>query len=215
MNDTRVAIFCSYSHKDEAYRKTFETILDNLKHTNLIDVWHDRMIPAGSDWAGQIDDNLNRSDIVVLFVSADFLASNYCYDKEMGRALEREALGETIIMPMIVRSCDWEDAPFKRFQMIPKGAKPIAKWKYRDDAWTDVSIALKATIRSVLAKKLSKLQAAAIHYQIARDAPAQQAERARIMAELTTRIFDITSDIGPPVRKGIKKAGDAFKHIDD
>ena len=64
---------------------------------------HDRQIAAGEDWAGGIDEHLNSADIITLFVSADFLASDYCYEKELSRALEREERKEALVVPIIVR----------------------------------------------------------------------------------------------------------------
>jgi hypothetical protein len=156
--DSSVEIFCSYSHKDETLREKFDPIVKNLQRHNEVQVWHDRKIAAGSEWADEIDKHLNSADIVVLLVSSDFLASDYCYEKEMGRALEREAKSEVVIVPVLVRPCDWQDAPFGRLQVIPKGEKAITAWKNRDEAWTQVSLALKSTIRSVLSKKAERLK---------------------------------------------------------
>lgn len=156
--DGSVALFCSYSHKDEPIRDQFEACLALLKRQKLVDIWYDRMIQAGSNWAGEIDDRINTADVIALFVSADFIASDYCFEKELGRALERAQKHEAELVPIIVRACDWEDAPFACFQAVPKGARPVMSWENRDEAWTDVAKQLKVTIRAVLEKKIKKLQ---------------------------------------------------------
>lgn len=86
---TSVEVFCSYSHRDEALREQFEAHVALMQRKNLIRVWHDRQILAGHDWGGDIDSHLNSADLITLFVSADFLNSNYCYEKEVVRAMER------------------------------------------------------------------------------------------------------------------------------
>ncbi len=96
-----VEVFISYSHKDESFRKKLESHLAQLKRNGLISIWHDRKISAGKEWKGQIDDALERAKIVLLLISADFLASDYCYDVEMKRALDRHAKGETQVVPII------------------------------------------------------------------------------------------------------------------
>ena len=69
----------------------------------------------------------------------DFLASDYCFDVEMKRALERHDRGETRVIPVIVRACDWTSSPFARLQALPKDAKPVTSWASRDQAWADVA----------------------------------------------------------------------------
>lgn len=85
----RVEIFYSYSHKDEKLRDRLEKHLSILKREGVISGWHDRKITGGKEWAGQIDEHLNSAHIILLLVSADFVASDYCYDVEVKRAMER------------------------------------------------------------------------------------------------------------------------------
>src|ERR1035441_9343706 len=116
-------VFISYAHEDEELRQEFVKHLSQLKRDGLIQDWHDREITAGSEWAGQIDEHLNAADIVVLLVSPDFVASEYCYDIEMKRALERHAAGEARVVPVILRPSDWQTAPFAKLNALPKEAK--------------------------------------------------------------------------------------------
>jgi len=76
-------------------------------------------------------------------VSADFLASDYCYETEMKMALEREAKGEASVVPVILRACDWKGALFGKLQGFPKDMKPITSWANRDEAWTDVAAGIR------------------------------------------------------------------------
>lgn len=88
--------------------------------------WYDRRISAGEEWKHQIDAHLEAADIILLLVSADFLASDYCYDIEMRRALERHDAGEARVIPVIVRAVDWTGAPFDRLKILPRDAKPVS-----------------------------------------------------------------------------------------
>jgi internalin A len=134
-----VRLFYSYSHKDEALRNELETHLKLLQRTGLIDTWHDRKIEAGDDWKQQIDENLDRADIILLLVSSDFIASDYCYEKEMKRALERGEKGEAEVIPIIVRDVNWKKAPFAKLQALPKDGLAVTKWADKDSAWRNVS----------------------------------------------------------------------------
>ena len=89
-----VEVFISYSHKDEALKEELEDHLSLLQRGKLISVWHDRKIGAGREWADQIDERLESAQIILLLISAKFLASDYCHDIEMRRAMERHEAGE-------------------------------------------------------------------------------------------------------------------------
>ena len=99
-----IEVFISYSHKDEALREKLGTHLSLLKRQGVIDEWHDRRIGAGQEWAGAIDEHLNSAAVILLLVSADFVASDYCYDLEMTRALERHDAGDARVIPVILRT---------------------------------------------------------------------------------------------------------------
>src|SRR4029450_9084620 len=101
-----IDVFYSYSHKDEVLRERLETHLKLLKRQGIVQDWHDRRISAGSEWEGQINQYLESAHIILLLISADFLASDYCYDKEMQRALARHEAGEARVIPIMLRSVD-------------------------------------------------------------------------------------------------------------
>src|SRR5512135_68983 len=146
-----ISLFYSYSHKDEALRDELETHLTLLRRQGVVRGWHDRCIPAGTEWAGQIDQHLEAADVILLLVSADFLASDYCYDKEMKRALERHGAGAARVIPVILRPCDWQSAPFWKLQALPKDGKPVTTWTDRDEAFTDIARGIREAVASLAA----------------------------------------------------------------
>src|ERR1035437_10920098 len=85
------ALFLSYSHKDEVLRDQLETQLTMLKRQGVISVWHDRRLIAGDRGDEGISRQLEAADIILLLVSPDFMASEYCYSVEMTSALERRS----------------------------------------------------------------------------------------------------------------------------
>jgi internalin A len=142
-------LFYSYSHKDETLRDELETHLKLLQRQGLIKPWHDRRILPGDDWVSDIDDNLNRADIILLLVSADFMASDYCYDIEMTRAMERHESGEARVIPIILRPVDWRDTPFNKLSWLPQNGTPVVQWDNRDAAWLNVETGLKQVVESL------------------------------------------------------------------
>jgi internalin A len=141
--DQLVRAFISYSHKDESLRAELETHLKLLNRKGLLDLWTDRRITAGAEWKEEIDENLEGANLVLLLVSADFIASDYCYGKEMHRALERHAAGDARVIPIIVRDVNWRSAPFAKLHVLPKDGKAVAAKGRprlaRDAAWKNVA----------------------------------------------------------------------------
>jgi hypothetical protein len=140
---TPLRLFYTYSHEDETMRDALETHLALLRREGVIAGWHDRQLIAGQEWKDQIDRHLDEADIILLLVSADFLASDYCYEVEIQRALARHKAGEACVIPVIIRSVDWSRAPFAKLQALPKDAKAVASWHNPDEAWTDVARGLR------------------------------------------------------------------------
>ncbi|WP_133513332.1 DUF4062 domain-containing protein [Candidatus Thiosymbion oneisti] len=139
-----VKLFYSYAHADEAMAQRLQMHLSLLRRQNVIDSWSDRRIDTGADYAGIIADELERADIILFLISANFLASDYCWDVEMRRALERHKSGEARVIPVILRSCDWQPAPFGKIQALPKDARPISNWTDEDSAFADVAVGIRA-----------------------------------------------------------------------
>ncbi len=146
MSDAATApldLFYSYSHKDERLRDRLGVMMDALKRAGLIRGWHDRQIKAGEKWEQKIHERLKTADIILLLVSPDFVASDYCYDIEVNLALERHSRGEARVIPVILRPCMWETTPFADLQAVPKLGKPVTKWSNRDEAFLDVAEAIR------------------------------------------------------------------------
>ena len=137
-------LFISYSHKDDDLRAQFVVALSQLQREGLLESWDDREITGGTEWAGQIDSRLNAADIIVLLVSPDFLASPYCYDREMTRALERHEKREARVVPIILRPCDWKTSPFAKLNALPKEGKPVVDWRTLDHAFLNVAQGLRS-----------------------------------------------------------------------
>lgn len=164
------SIFFSYSHADEALRDQLEKQLSLLKRQGIIEVWHDRRIGAGQDFGKEIDRHVETDDIILLLVSADFLASDYCYDKEMARAMARHEAGEAIVVPVILRACDWHGAPFGKLNATPPDARPITQYPDRDQALLEVAKAVRAA-----AERLRSSNAKTIDHSTSKQAPAPPA----------------------------------------
>lgn len=146
-------LFYSYSHKDEPLRDELETHLAMLKNEGVIRGWHDRQIPPGQEWDEKIDEHLNSADIILLLASPDFLASSYCYGIEVTRAMERHEAGAARVIPVILRPCEWQRAPFSKLQALPTGTIPITRWPDRDEAFLNVAEGIRRAVVELLSSR--------------------------------------------------------------
>ncbi|HEY1352325.1 MAG TPA: toll/interleukin-1 receptor domain-containing protein [Ktedonobacteraceae bacterium] len=124
-----------------------------LRRQGLITSWHDGEIVAGTLWEKEIEAHLNAASIILLLISPAFIASDYCYSKEMQRALERHRLGRTRVIPILLRPVDWVATPFSQLQMLPTGARPITNWPDHDQALEDVAGGIRRVVDDLLTQK--------------------------------------------------------------
>ena len=139
----------SYSHADEQLRNELEKHLSPLKRMGKIETWHDRRIEPGDIFESEIDQNFSDADIVLLLVSPDFIASNYCYEVEMSNSLQRHERGEAIVIPVILRSCAWHQLPFGKLLAATTDGKPIIKFTHIDDGFVEVVEAVSKALSKV------------------------------------------------------------------
>jgi enamine deaminase RidA (YjgF/YER057c/UK114 family) len=142
-----IKVFCSYAHVDELYLQELKAHLSVLQRQGLVSTWYDRQIIAGTNWAQAIDAHLETASLILLLVSSSFLASDYCYEVEMHRAMQRHNAEIAHVLPIIVRPCDWAHTPFAKLQCLPRDGKPVTEWSNRDSAWNDVA----AGVREIIA----------------------------------------------------------------
>jgi internalin A len=134
-----LSLFISYSHKDELFRDELRGALTAYERIGELTAWDDTCIVAGQKWEAEIVAKLERADIIVLLLSNDFILSDYCYLKEMKRAVENDAAGECAIVPIVVRACAFQKLELGQIQAILPGGKSIRQHKDRDAAWLKVT----------------------------------------------------------------------------
>lgn len=150
MNAMTWRVFYSYSHKDAELRAKLATYLAPLRQQNKIVEWHDRKIEPGADWEREISDQLDSANLILLLVSEEFLASDYCFGVEVDRALARLKRGEVKVVPILLRPCLWQESRFSELQIIPRDAKAVTLWTSTEEAFMDVT----SEIRNLVSEPL-------------------------------------------------------------
>jgi tetratricopeptide (TPR) repeat protein len=145
-----IKLFYCYAREDKPLRDELEKHLAWLKRRYQLTNWHDREILPGEEWEQAIDTHLNTAHLILLLLSPDFMASDYCYSKEMKHALKRHQAGTCRVVPILLRPTYWEDAPFSTLQFVPTDARAITRWPDRDEAFQDVVAEINRTIKDLL-----------------------------------------------------------------
>ncbi|HYU71710.1 MAG TPA: toll/interleukin-1 receptor domain-containing protein [Ktedonobacteraceae bacterium] len=146
------SVFISYAHRDRAFREKLETHLSNLRRQNVIASWYDGNISPGTDWKSQIIEHLNTDQIILLLISADFMASDFCYSLEMTRAIARHDANQARVIPIILRPTDWKGAPFAKLKVLSTDGKAVTRWPTRDDAFVNIVQGIRQAIDDLMKK---------------------------------------------------------------
>ena len=149
-----LSIFFSYAHKDAKLRKELAEHLGLLERQGYVTMWHDGEIRAGKEWDFEIKKQLEEAQIILLLISSGFIVSDYCYSKEMQRAIERHDLREARVIPILLRPCIYKEAPFAKLQMLPTDAnnnvRAITRWRpNRDEAFAKVAEEISKVVKEL------------------------------------------------------------------
>ncbi|HRD81748.1 MAG: toll/interleukin-1 receptor domain-containing protein [Saprospiraceae bacterium] len=139
-------IFFSYSKHDRQYLDELLRQLSGLRRQGKIQPWNDLDILPGEEWDAKIKHELQTADIIMLFLSPDFLNTDYIWDVEITAAMARHEQGTAVVIPVAVRPCDWSGLPFSKLNALPSKAKPVTSYTNRDEAWLEVVQGVKRVV---------------------------------------------------------------------
>ena len=187
--------FISYSHQDAEHLDRLHEHLATLRRQGHLDAWTDRDICAGEVIDEQVAANLHNSEIYLLLVSSAFLNSNYCYEKEFLVALDRFKAGKAVIVPLIIRECDWGIPALRQFKALPRDGKPVISrhWHTPDEAYADIATGLRFLIDEIESRELSRKKRAKdkdddFLPDSSHVSPEQRAELRKIGEEIVARL---------------------------
>ena len=139
-------VFFSYSKFDRPLLEEFLRHLSGLRRMGKLESWQDHDILPGEEWDQAIREKLQSADIILLLISANFLSTDYIWDVEINKAMERHERGEARVIPIILKSCDWEELPFGKLNGLPSKGKPVTAYADRDEAWVEVVKGIKRVL---------------------------------------------------------------------
>jgi hypothetical protein len=151
-----IKIFIAYSRKDTEFLSDLKTFLWPLERNQSIKIWYDGEIIPGQVWENEIKQALHTAEIFLLLVSANSLASDYFYNKEVSNALERHHKGESIVIPVILKPSGWRETDLALLQALPQNGKPVTSWNNKDEAYESIYEGLKTAIKNIQDKEYLK-----------------------------------------------------------
>lgn len=153
IDDEAVDLFVSYSHVDESLKDMLLKHLEPLKRMKLINAWHDRDVLAGQEFDSEIKKNLEKSKIILLLISIDFINSDYCFDVELERALELHAENKAVVVPIILRECLWKHTPFSKIMALPRDGVAVTAYSDQDKAFLMVAEGIVEIVKNLNSKR--------------------------------------------------------------
>lgn len=150
-----INLYFSFVEEDEKYLKDLETSFEMLRKSDGLYDWSCKKLIPGSDREEITKEKIQESDIILLLVSSDFLASKYHFNVEVQQAMKMHAERKATVIPIIVRHCDWrhESSPIRNLQPLPKGGHPISQVEEKDGIYNEITQELKQIIKTIREKK--------------------------------------------------------------
>ncbi len=158
--------------------------LSSLERNGHIAIWNYDNISPGAEREQEMARYLGEAQMILLLISASFLASEYCYRVEMQQAIDRHERKEARVIPVILRPVHWEEPPLDKLQVLPDRAKPISKWTNRDEGFENVADGIVRVIKQWDTDSL----------------PGPTAERKALMANLEQLIATVKVQMQPEPR---------------
>ena len=139
-------VFLSYAKEDEEWQKRLRVHLAPLRRNNRINDWSEAEILPGSTMSEEVKTQLHHADIILLLVSPDFIASDKLWETDVKIAMERHSKEEAIVVPIILKPCQWKEMPFGNLKPLPVNGLPVTSWGEIDKAFYEVAEGIRKVI---------------------------------------------------------------------
>lgn len=143
-------VVISYSRKDKKLKDKFVKHLNPLSGKYGMSIWDDTKILAGEAWENTIWHEINRSQLIIVLISVEFLNSDFCMTKEFKAAIERHKNGESILVPVILEDCAWQAIDgLSSIQVLPGHNKTIKRgFRSHDQALSEAILLIEKLIKN-------------------------------------------------------------------
>jgi hypothetical protein len=179
-----VHVLLCYVDTDRKLVNELKKHLSMLSRHMHLTLYDPGSLNPGANRQQVVKEYFEQADIILLFVSAGLLASEYCYTIQMQQAIERHERRQVWIIPIILRPCVWQWPPLDKLQPLPEFARPVVNWKSRDDGFVNVVQGIIQVVELWNAHSL----------------PEPQAERKNFIMQFDQLIQAVNKQLQPPPR---------------
>jgi hypothetical protein len=143
-----IRLFIGAAAEDKPLRDALLNHISLLRQQGLVEAWDEDKVRLGDDASTVIWDNFQLAQIVLLLLSADFIAHKY--DHRMEHALEEKVKSATVV-PVLVRDVDLTDSVFDH-KIRPVNTRPVVRWRAQDHAWKKIAQEVRTAVEHIRAK---------------------------------------------------------------
>lgn len=163
-----VSLFLSY-HPNKKDTRMFRELLKHLatlRRKGLIDTWYEgKTVPEpGAEPMEQVMQHLMASQIIVLFISPDYIDDDTLYNVHVTTAMARHQKKEATVIPVYLRPIvqstydikatdEWKEMPFGKLQAFPRNFKPIDEWGNKDQAFAEIAREIRVAVEVIKGKQ--------------------------------------------------------------
>jgi len=122
------ALFISYGHRDMEpihWLERLKLYLAPLRRREVVDIWDDSEIRAGSQWRKEIKTAMERATSAILLVGPGFLASDFIANEELPGLLEAADERGAKIYPLVVGYCGYKQSLLEKYQAFNDPDSPL------------------------------------------------------------------------------------------
>lgn len=153
-----VEVFIGYAGdgQDKQHCAMLEKHLSVPRRQSEIVTRHERLVAPGKELHAELQGMLDRADLIVLLITPDFIASDFCYHEQMNAAISRHNRHSARVIPVIVRPCDLEGLPVAKLKALPTTRKPITDDRRPERIWAQVAREIRAVAKELQERQSSK-----------------------------------------------------------
>ncbi len=153
-----LSLFICYASEDSAYLDELENHLSILVRQGLIKPWSRKNLMAGAVAKSETLHKLETSDIILLMISPDAIASDEFWDTELTIALKRHQKQEVVAIPILLRDVYWKNTQIAALQVLPRNGKFVNSYTERDQVYAHIVSEIPDIVNIIQAKKRERIQ---------------------------------------------------------
>lgn len=121
------------SDRDKRFVIALEKHFADQTNYGGVKIWHVYKASPGSNVQQEILTNLNSSDIILIFLSPDYMNDSFCVNREGAQAASLQSSRIAIVRVLLIRPIDWRTAPFNFCEVLPESREFISRLRHKEE----------------------------------------------------------------------------------